>query len=96
MGQEKLHGLYWLVSGGEWRTEREWDRWDKRNSMDLYWLLNGGLWLTEREWDRWDKRNCMDLYWLLNGGLWLTESGTDGTRETAWFVLVTEWWFVVD
>jgi hypothetical protein len=33
MGQEKLHGLYWLVCSGEWWTEREWDSWDKRNCM---------------------------------------------------------------
>jgi hypothetical protein len=26
----------------------------------------------------------------------LKRSGTDGTRETAWFVLVSEWWWVVD
>jgi hypothetical protein len=24
MGQEKLHGFYWLVSGGAWWTERLW------------------------------------------------------------------------
>jgi hypothetical protein len=34
------------------------------------------------------------LYWLLSGGL--KDSWTDGTRETAWFVLVSEWWWVVD
>jgi hypothetical protein len=33
MGQEKLHGFYWLVSGGGLGTEREWDRWDKRRCM---------------------------------------------------------------
>jgi hypothetical protein len=33
IGQEKLYGLYWLVSGGGWWNEREWDRWDKRNCM---------------------------------------------------------------
>jgi hypothetical protein len=25
----------------------------------------------------------------------LKDRGTDGTRETAWFVLVREWWRVV-
>jgi hypothetical protein len=33
MGQEKLHGLYWLENGGGWWPERQWDRWDKRNFM---------------------------------------------------------------
>jgi hypothetical protein len=28
-------------------------------------------------------------------GVQLKESGTDGTREIAWFLLVTEWWLVV-
>jgi hypothetical protein len=35
------------------------------------------------------------LYWLVNGG-GLKDIGTDGKRETAWFVLVSEWWWVVD
>jgi len=30
----KLHDLYWWVNnGGEW-TERQWDRWDKRNKLE--------------------------------------------------------------
>jgi hypothetical protein len=29
-------------------------------------------------------------------GVGLKVSGTDGTRETAWFVLVSVWWLVVD
>jgi hypothetical protein len=32
---------------------------------------------------------------MVVGGV-LIESGTDGTRETAWFVMVSEWWWVVD
>jgi hypothetical protein len=35
------------------------------------------------------------LYCLVNGG-GPKKSGTDGTRETAWFVLVSEWWWMVD
>jgi hypothetical protein len=35
------------------------------------------------------------VYWLVNGGE-LKESGTDGTRETVWFVLVSEWWWLVN
>jgi hypothetical protein len=26
----------------------------------------------------------------------LKESRTDGTRESVWFVLVSEWWWVVN
>jgi hypothetical protein len=33
--------------------------------------------------------------WMVVGGE-LKDSGTDGTRETAWFVLVTEWWWVMN
>jgi hypothetical protein len=31
---------------------------------------------------------------VVGGGL--KDSGTDGTRETAWFELVSEWWWVAD
>jgi hypothetical protein len=34
-------------------------------------------------------------YWMVAGGE-LKDSGTDGTRETAWFVLGTGWWLVVN
>jgi hypothetical protein len=30
----KLHDLYWSLSGGGWRTERQWDRWDKSNALE--------------------------------------------------------------
>jgi hypothetical protein len=30
---EKLHDLYWSLSAGGWWTERQWDRWDKRNAL---------------------------------------------------------------
>jgi hypothetical protein len=34
----------------------------------------------------------LGLYWLVNGGGGgMKDSGTDGARETAWFVLVSEW-----
>jgi hypothetical protein len=64
---------------------------------DLYWWLDGGGWWTERQWDRRDRRNCMICTgdWIVVGGE-LKDSGTDGTRETAWFVLVTGWWWVVN
>jgi hypothetical protein len=36
MGQEKLQGLYWLVKGGGWWTERQWDRWTKGTNLRNY------------------------------------------------------------
>jgi hypothetical protein len=44
MGQKKLYGLYWLLISGGWWTEREWDKWDKRNGMFCadYCLVEGG------------------------------------------------------
>jgi hypothetical protein len=36
------------------------------------------------------------LYWIVMVVCGeLKESGTDGTRGTVWFVLVSEWWLVV-
>jgi hypothetical protein len=35
MGQEKLHGTYCLVEGGGWWREKQWDRWDKGNTLKL-------------------------------------------------------------
>jgi hypothetical protein len=38
--KEKLYGLYKLLISGGWWTERQWDRWDKRNWMVcIYYLL---------------------------------------------------------
>jgi hypothetical protein len=33
IGQEELHGLYWLLKGGGWWTERDLDRWKKMNAL---------------------------------------------------------------
>jgi len=34
--QRDLHYLYWLLNvGGRW-TERQWDRWDKRNTREKF------------------------------------------------------------
>jgi len=30
---EELHDLYWAVNVGGWCTEREWGKWEKRNSL---------------------------------------------------------------
>jgi hypothetical protein len=56
MGQEGLYVLYWLMNGGGWWTETQWDRWNKILHI-LYWLVNGCVWWTKRQWDSWDKTN---------------------------------------
>jgi hypothetical protein len=63
----------------------------------LYWLLISGGWWTERQCDRRDKRNCVFCtdYWLVVGGE-LRGNGTDGTKVTVWFVLIIDWWWVVN
>jgi hypothetical protein len=53
-------------------------------------LIRGGCW-TEWLLDRWDKRNfmiCTDKWLVVNGEL--RDSGTDETRETVWFVRITD------
>jgi hypothetical protein len=48
------------------------------------------VWENERQWDKWDKNNCMICTnYLLEVGGELGDSGTDGTKETLWFVLIT-------
>jgi hypothetical protein len=51
MGQENLHGLYWLLNGclGGLKDIGT-DGKKKRNG--LYWFVNGCWWWTERQWDR--------------------------------------------
>jgi hypothetical protein len=59
--------------------------------------VNGGGWWTEKNVGQMGQEQLHGLYWLVNGGEWWNEKcGTDGTRETAWFVLITDWCWVVD
>ena len=75
MGQEEC----W-VNGGGWWTERQWDRWDKRNDE---WMVVGG---ELKDSGTCDKRNSE---WMVVGGE-LNKSWTDGTKEIS-----SEWWWVV-
>jgi hypothetical protein len=75
------------VSGTDWTRETAW-----------FVLVTGWWWVVKwKTVGQIGQEKLYDLYWWLNcGRCELKESGTDGTRETAWFVLVTEWWWVVN
>jgi hypothetical protein len=80
MGQGKLHGLYWVVNGGELKDS------GTDGTGETAWFVLGGEWwwvVDSKTVGQMGQEKLHGLYWVVNGGGWWTQrQWTDGTRET--------------
>jgi hypothetical protein len=66
------------------------------NLQGLYWLVSSGRWWTKTV-GQMGQEKLHGLYWLVSVGGWWNERQWDRwEKKTAWFVLVSEWWGLVE